>query len=426
MKRYQDSEIDMKQKRSFIGIFSVIILLSISAQNKAQDGLAGMPGTYLHMGVGAEALSMGKAFTALATDATALYWNPAALATRNPYQVYFMHSVLFFDTNFDYLAGSLPTKKLGSFGLGLLYLNSGGFDQRNELNEELGSFGISDMAFLLSWSKEVFRGVSAGINYKLVSQNMLDYSGTGHGFDLGLKSRLFDRVDVGMMFMNLLTPKMTLANESQTYPMQFRIGAAMRFMDNKLVFSTDIAKIASWESTFFNFGAEYTAMDKLAIRAGLNDGRITLGLGFSMNKVGVDYGHKSVSEFGLNHSFAVKYEFGGFGVSAEAMPEIFSPLGDQNISHIKLKAKSRSNILQWNFHIVDKKGNIVRSFSERGTIPEEIVWDGRNNSGALVEDGKFKYRFEVWTLEGETLAAEGKLVSIDTQGPAGTLGLGPE
>ena len=133
------------------------------AISQAQDGLAGMPGTFLHMGVGAQALGMGKAYTALATDATALYWNPAALATQNPYQVYFMHSVLFFDTNFDYLAGSLPTRNLGSFGLGLLYLNSGNFDQSNELNEELGSFGISDMALLFSWSKEMFNGISAGI-----------------------------------------------------------------------------------------------------------------------------------------------------------------------------------------------------------------------------------------------------------------------
>ena len=416
----------MKYKMEFVTICSIVLFLCVSPQIQAQDGLAGMPGTYLHMGVGAHALGMGKAYTALATDATALYWNPAALANQNPYQFYFMHSSLFFDTNFDYLAGSFPTRKLGSFGAGLLYLNSGDFDQRNELNEELGSFGISDMAVLLSWSKEIFRGVSAGLNYKLVTQNMLDYSGTGHGFDLGFKSRVFDRVDVGLMFMNILTPKVTLANESQTYPLQFRVGAATRFLENKLVISADIAKIAGWESTFFNIGAEYTVMDKLAIRTGLNDGRFTLGLGFSINQVGVDYGHKNVSEFGLNHTFSVKYAFGGFGVSAEAIPEIFSPMGEQNISHIKLKANSRTTIMQWNFYIIDNRGNIVRSFNERGVLPEEIVWDGRDNSGTLVEDGKYKYRFEIWTLKGETLHSEGKLVSIDTQGPAGTLGMGPE
>ena len=255
---------------------------------------------------------------------------------------------------------------------------------------------------------------------------MLDYSGTGHGFDLGLKTRVFDRVDVGLMFMNVLTPKMKLTTESQTYPMQFRLGAATRFLEDKLVVSVDIAKIAGWESTFLNIGAEYTVMEKLAVRTGLNDGRFTMGLGFELNEIGVDYGHKNVSEFGLNHTFAVKYAFGGFGVSAEAIPEIFSPIGEQNISHIKLKAKSRSTIMQWNFYVIDSRNNIVRSFSERGLLPEEIVWDGRNNSGALVEDGKYKYRFEIWTLTGEALHSEGRLVSIDTEGPAGTLGLGPE
>ena len=422
MNGYKYLERAMKNKPGIIGILIIILLFSIKFQVQAQDGAAGMPGTYLHMGVGAEALSMGKAYTALATDATAIYWNPAALADQNPYQVYFTHSVLFYGTNFGYLGGSLPTRKWGTFGLGIVYLYSGEFDQRNELNEKLDSFGISDMAFLLSWSKQTYYDVSVGINYKLVTQSMLDYSGTGHGIDLGLKRRFFDRVDVGMMFMNLISPKMKLAHESETYPMQFRMGAAMKFLDDKLLVSTEIAKIVNWESVYFNIGAEYTILDQYSIRAGLNDGRFTVGLGYMFNNIGVDYGTKSVAEFGFYHSFAIKYAFGGFEIRAKAFPDIFSPVGEQNISHIKLTAKSRSDIVEWNFNILDTKGNIIRSFSEKGNIPEEIVWDGRDNSGALVEDGKFKYKFEILTLDGESLKSAGNLVTIDTQGPAGSLG----
>ena len=83
----------MKNKLTFITTFTIIFFFSILFSAQAQDGLAGMPGTYLHMGVGSEALSMGKAYTAIAHDATAIYWNPAALADQNPYQVYFTHSV---------------------------------------------------------------------------------------------------------------------------------------------------------------------------------------------------------------------------------------------------------------------------------------------------------------------------------------------
>jgi hypothetical protein len=405
---------------------SLILAQAVFLDVSAQDGIAGMPGTYLQMGVGARALGFGKAYTALATDATAVYWNPAALADQNPYQVYFTHSLLFYDTHFDYLAGSLPTRDLGSFGLGLLYLNSGDFDQRNELNQELGSFGISDLAFLLSWSKELYHGLSIGINYKLVNQKILAYSGTGHGVDLGFKTRLFDRVDAGLMFMNLLNPKMKLAYETQAFPMQIRVGAATKFMDDKLIVSTDVGKIVGWESAFINIGAEYNVYSNIAVRLGLNNGRITMGLGFAINQVGIEYGNKSVSEFGFTQNFAVKYAFGGFGVSAKATPDIFSPIGEQNISRISLKAKSRTDIKQWTFDIIDKKGDIVRSFSERGTIPEEIVWDGRDNDGALVEDGKFKYRFEIWTQDGENYSGVGLLVSIDTKGPSGSLGLGSE
>jgi len=415
----------MKHNLIYLLTCCILICQGLST-SYAQDGIAGMPGTYLHMGVGSGALGMGKAYTALATDATAIYWNPAALANQNPYQVYFMHSVLFYGTNFDYLAGSLPTKSLGSFGLGMLYLNSGDFDQRNELNQELGSFNVSDLALLLSWSKEIYRGISAGLNYKFVNQRILDYSGTGHGIDLGLKKRLFDRVDAGLMFMNLVPPKMKLAHEAQSFPMQVRVGASMKFLDDKLVLSADVAKIIGWEYAFFNIGTEYNVIHNIAVRAGLNNGRITMGLGFALNKIGIDYGNKSVSEFGFTQNFGVKYAFGGFGVGAKAAPDIFSPMGEQNISHITLQAKSRSDILEWSFDIIDEKGNVIRSFSERGDIPEEIVWDGRDNSGSLVEDGKFKYRFEIWTQNGESYKNVDVLVSIDTEGPSGRLGFGGE
>jgi hypothetical protein len=151
-----------------------------------------------------------------------------------------------------------------------------------------------------------------------------------------------------------------------------------------------------------------------------------MGLGLTLEKIGIEYGNKNVSEFGFTQNFGIKYAFGGFGVGAKATPDVFSPMGEQNISHISLQAKSRSDIVEWSFDIMDKKGNVIRSFSERGDIPEEIVWDGRDNSGSLVEDGKFNYRFEIWTQNGERYKNVDALVSIDTEGPSGRLGLGGE
>lgn len=105
-----------------------------------------------------------------------------------------------------------------------------------------------------------------------------------------------------------------------------------------------------------------------------------------------------------------------------AYPAVFSPAGEVNVTRIKLKVKSKAKIEQWIFAIVDVEGRIVRQFSGSGEAPEEIIWDGRDNRGALVSDGRFTYRFDVSTGEEEDMASNGLLVTIDTKGPVGVIG----
>jgi len=45
-------------------------------------------GSDLGMGIGARAISMGGAFTAVANDASAVYWNPTGLTQLNGNQVF--------------------------------------------------------------------------------------------------------------------------------------------------------------------------------------------------------------------------------------------------------------------------------------------------------------------------------------------------
>ena len=411
----------MKKNRRFIGLVAAIAMLSFPALF-AQEGAAGMPGAYLHMGIGARGQALGNAYTAMAQDGSALFWNPAGLANQNPFQIYFMHSKLFMNTSLDYVAATAPTRSYGNFGLGLIALNSGEFDQRNELNEEIGNFNLSDMAFLASWSTVAFQDIAIGINYKLVTQKMLDYSGMGHGFDIGLRKQLSPWLTTGLMLVNALAPSMTLAEESQSFARQLRVGAVAKLFEDKMSVSTEISKILGWDKTALNIGVEYQVMPMIALRGGVNNSQITMGLGLSLNQFGMDYSNKNTSELGTNQVFALNYSFGGFGVAATAYPNVFSPAGEQNVSKIKLKVNCRSDINRWNFEIVDAEGNIVRNFAQATELPEEIVWDGRDDAGQLVHDGKFFYRFAVSTVAGETHHSDGTLVSINTAGPSGSLG----
>ncbi|KAA3659401.1 MAG: hypothetical protein DWQ10_08930 [Calditrichaeota bacterium] len=408
-------------KRNYI-LITLLILLGISFPLQAQTGTAGMPGAYLYNGVGARAQALGGAYTAVANDVTAVYWNPAALAFQNPYQFSFMHNTLFMGTSMDFLVASAPTERYGSFGLGMLTLGSGDFEQRSVLNENLGSFSMRDMAIFMSWAQEVYPDLSVGVNYKFVNQKILSYSGSGHGFDLAVKTTFFERMDFGFVLANVLQPKVTLASEAETYPLHIRTGVSTTFLDDKLSLSTEFSKISGWGSSQLHFGAEYMAMPNLAIRLGINDGFFSFGAGFTFQKYGLDYGTVGTSELGSSHRLSLNYAFGGFGVLASAYPAVFSPAGEVNVTRIKLRVKSKTKIEQWFFSIVDVEGRVIRQFSGNGEAPEEIIWDGRDNRGALVSDGRFTYRFDVRTDEAEDMASNGLLVTIDTKGPVGVIG----
>jgi hypothetical protein len=395
------------------------ISLTLATSLNAQDGLAGMPGAYLYQGVGARALGMGGAYVALADDATAVYWNPAGLAAQNPFQVSFMHAILFLDTSVDFLAATAPTLKYGTFGAALIALSSGGFEQRTALNEVVGNFDTRDMAVITSWSKEIVQNFAIGINYKFVNQKILNYAGAGHGVDIGIKTNLFNSVDAGLMIRNIINPKVTLASQAQSYPAQYAVGFAKSFFDQQLTVSTEIAKIAGWQTTTIHLGAEYRVLDKIAFRLGVNKNYFAMGAGFAFDALGVGYTNVAGSELGNSHRFSIDYAFAGFRIGAEAYPHIFSPKGENSITKIKLNVKTRKQIKNWFFAIIDQNGNAIRNFNKNGTPPDTIVWDGRDTMGNLVDDGKFKYIFSINTVDGKDLNSEGQLVTIDSKGPEG-------
>jgi hypothetical protein len=384
-----------------------------------QEGLGGVPGSYMYMGVGARALGMGGAYSAVADDATAVYWNPAGLAQQNPFRVSFMHAVLFLDTALDFFAASAPTEKFGSFGAALMALNSSGFEQRTALNEVVGNFNTRDMTIMASWSKQLMGNFSFGLSYKYVTQKILNYSGSGHGLDLGLKTFLFDRINAGLVLRNLVKPSILLASEGQSYPTQIGIGASTSLVNDQLLVSAEVSKINGWGEPVFHLGAEYRVMNQAAILIGANRNSFTFGAGITFDAFDFSYSNIGGSDLGSSHRFSLDYAFGGFGVNARAYPKIFSPSGEMSVTRIRLKAKSREPIENWSFAIFDAQNKPVMEYSQAGTPPKEIVWDGRSGTGTLAADGQFHYVFKVKTMQGNVLNSEGKLVTIDSKGPQG-------
>ncbi|MDD2715851.1 MAG: UPF0164 family protein [Candidatus Wallbacteria bacterium] len=84
--------------------------LIFSLSCAAEDG-SGQAGAYLKMGVGARALGMGGAFSAIADDATASFWNPAGLSQLSSSEIDTMHTVLKMDRTYNFINYVQPDKK---------------------------------------------------------------------------------------------------------------------------------------------------------------------------------------------------------------------------------------------------------------------------------------------------------------------------
>src|SRR2546421_12565219 len=92
--------------RRFIGVASVIIGLPLCTfANFGSSSKGDIAASFLKLGVGARAIGLGEAYSALADDASALYWNPAALSEMsNPSSLALMHASYVDSSFFDYFS----------------------------------------------------------------------------------------------------------------------------------------------------------------------------------------------------------------------------------------------------------------------------------------------------------------------------------
>jgi hypothetical protein len=126
-------------------------------------------GTFLRIGVGARAEGMGETFVAVANDASAIYWNPAGLASLQGREIAESHVDWPADIHYDHLTLVLPTQRFGgSFGIQFGVLATR-IDETTEL-QPFGTgreFSYSDMiiggAYARRWTDKLLVGF--GLKY---------------------------------------------------------------------------------------------------------------------------------------------------------------------------------------------------------------------------------------------------------------------
>jgi hypothetical protein len=288
-------------------IFTMLAFLVGASGQALADSNHAFP--VFRTGVGARALGMGGAYVAVASDASARFWNPAGLTGIENFNLTSMLSAdMAYDRQHNYLALGYNFGNAGWGGISWVDMGINDLETRNTDGDLLGDFSADDHGFLFSYANAL-NDLMVGVSVKVAYQKIDDFSKTGVGLDAGVKYALSDNMHLGFMAQDLGTKI-----GDYKLPINFRFGLAAFVMEG-FTFAADINKVQDESKVKLHLGSEYDyefAEEYFgAIRAGISDGDFTVGAGLTvMSKYSLDYAYVEEGDFlGNNHRVSLTLSF---------------------------------------------------------------------------------------------------------------------
>jgi opacity protein-like surface antigen len=146
-------------------------------------------GAMLEIGVGSRAEALGGAFSAIADDPSALYWNPSGITQINSFSVQFTHTQWLVDTKFNALDLVVPIKSANSaLGFHLALLDYGSNPVRTVFRPEgTGeTYTAADYVAGLYWATNITSRISVALGLKYFHEQIWHVAGGAFAGDLSI------------------------------------------------------------------------------------------------------------------------------------------------------------------------------------------------------------------------------------------------
>lgn len=306
---------------SVIGLAVIASMPGLSLAAFSEKAAGTRAGQFLKLPVGAKAIGMGEAYTAIADDANAIYYNVAGIARLEKKSAELMYSKYVEETSYFWGGVAMPiSETIGTIGFGLQYFSAGDIDKTDIRAAKTGTFSPYDSAFNFAYARHLMgQENSVGLNIKIINSKIED-SATTFAVDLGLQTQRFmeGKLLLGFAVQNL-GGSLKFEKESDNLPILIKLGSGYKVMENwttslDIIFPEDNSPTAA-------IGSDYKHMINedmsLSGRFGYNSrGRkvegfngITVGFGFGFQVFAFDYAWMPLGDLGSTHRVSLGVKF---------------------------------------------------------------------------------------------------------------------
>lgn len=227
-----------------------------------ETGKAGYAGSYLKPGLGARAVGMGNAYTAIAEGAEGVFFNPAGLAIFPSREAVFTYNSLTLDRRL--MGASIVTRVRNQAMLGVSWLHSsvGEVPMRDSDRNPAGNMPNGNNVFGLSFAKKFGDFFAAGTNLRYLHSKLEEFGAFAIAVDLGAIASYEKRGSIGLCISNLGSSFRwqdwagANAEYEDKLPFRLRLGAAAYWLDEKIITALDIEKDEKLDP-LIHIGGEY-------------------------------------------------------------------------------------------------------------------------------------------------------------------------
>lgn len=290
--------------------FTVFILLLFCSAAFAASGDYGTENVFM-TGAGSRPDGMAGAFTAVADDLSAIYYNPAGLVNIKKQEISFLYYPLYESSSYSSIAYGQAILNFGTIAANVFGFSTDNIEGYDRANNLTSMFGSKQYKLTFSYGRNITGSLSAGVNTSVYYSEMFRFNYAGFGADLGLLYEPFSFLSAGLMARNIVTPDFSMQSVSESLGRIYTIGLLARHRIAEFEFKAALDASAGEKEGFKDrAGIEITWDDIASARAGYSDGEFTFGAGLSLYDAKFDYACVSNMDFGGMNRFTVSYSFG--------------------------------------------------------------------------------------------------------------------